>query len=177
MYVLSEEQNILILLPCHREHIMTPDGLLKTLNISPTLLEPSTTHWIEWEVSRQRWISAPGCVWIPPSGALSAPPGARCARAHDDRQLLAGVATLVCAARHQKTLHLGRRGSAWSSRAECAEKVPSSSFATLLLLLLLLLLLHTTVQPGGGGWLEDRAGRCCELCWGLWGRRGESETL
>ena len=111
-----------------------------------------------------------------PPGALSAPPGARCARAHDDRQLLAGVATLVCAARHQKTLHLGRRGSVWSSRAECAEKVPSSSFATLLLLLLLLLLLPLLLygQEEGVGWKTGQAGAAS--CAGR-GRRGESETL
>ena len=87
--------------------------------------------------------------------------------------LLAGVATLVCAARHQKTLHLGRRGSAWSSRAECAEKVPSSSFATLLLLLLLLLL-PLYGQEEGVGWKTGQAGAAS--CAGR-GRRGESETL
>ena len=90
--------------------------------------------------------------------------------------LLAGVATLVCAARHQKTLHLGRRGSVWSSRAECAEKVPSSSFATLLqlLLLLLLLLLPLYGQEEGVGWKTGQAGAAS--CAGR-GRRGESETL
>ena len=89
--------------------------------------------------------------------------------------LLAGVATLVCAARHQKTLHLGRRGSAWSSRAECAEKVPSSSFATLLLLLLLLLLpLLLYGEEEGVGWKTGQAGAAS--CAGR-GRRGESETL
>ena len=89
--------------------------------------------------------------------------------------LLAGVATLVCAARHQKTLHLGRRGSVWSSRAECAEKVPSSSFATLLLLLLLLLLpLLLYGEEEGVGWKTGQAGAAS--CAGR-GRRGESETL
>ena len=94
--------------------------------------------------------------------------------------LLAGVATLVCAARHQKTLHLGRRGSVWSSRAECAEKVPSSSFATLPLLLLLLLLLLMLLplllygQEEGVGWKTGQAGAAS--CAGR-GRRGESETL